>query len=146
VAWTGQSYTKGDCKELWLTDGLGLYTDESPGLKVDPVVVMTLSVVFIFSVVALHGMYHAAVYEPHILMSTSHRQGYAPILRIRHPLDPPILHTSTDSPSSGWRYVRASTTLLRTPTCEYPYLSFPSAWTSGHRASRNRKSTLFPIS
>lgn len=32
-----------------------LYTDESPGLKVDPVVVMTLSVVFIFSVVALHG-------------------------------------------------------------------------------------------
>jgi hypothetical protein len=33
----------------------GLYTDESPGLKVDPVVVMTLSVVFIFSVVALHG-------------------------------------------------------------------------------------------
>jgi hypothetical protein len=36
--------------------GSGLYTDESPGLKVDPVVVMTLSVVFIFSVVALHGM------------------------------------------------------------------------------------------
>lgn len=34
---------------------IGLYTDESPGLKVDPVVVMTLSVVFIFSVVALHG-------------------------------------------------------------------------------------------
>jgi len=34
-----------------------LYTDESPGLKVDPVVVMTLSVVFIFSVVALHGTY-----------------------------------------------------------------------------------------
>ncbi|KAF2015420.1 Pre protein translocase Sec Sec61-beta subunit [Aaosphaeria arxii CBS 175.79] len=33
---------------------LRLYTDESPGLKVDPVVVMTLSVVFIFSVVALH--------------------------------------------------------------------------------------------
>jgi hypothetical protein len=36
---------------------IGLYTDESPGLKVDPVVVMTLSVVFIFSVVALHGMF-----------------------------------------------------------------------------------------
>ncbi|KAJ4986100.1 translocon protein [Stagonosporopsis vannaccii] len=35
---------------------LRLYTDESPGLKVDPVVVMTLSVVFIFSVVALHVM------------------------------------------------------------------------------------------
>ncbi|CZS99211.1 related to translocon subunit [Rhynchosporium agropyri] len=33
---------------------LGLYTDESPGLKVDPVVVLVLSLVFIFSVVALH--------------------------------------------------------------------------------------------
>jgi hypothetical protein len=41
---------------IWLTGYIGLYTDESPGLKVDPVVVMTLSVVFIFSVVALHGM------------------------------------------------------------------------------------------
>lgn len=36
----------------------GLYTDESPGLKVDPVVVLVLSIVFIFSVVALHGLYH----------------------------------------------------------------------------------------
>jgi hypothetical protein len=35
---------------------VGLYTDESPGLKVDPVVVLVLSIVFIFSVVALHGM------------------------------------------------------------------------------------------
>lgn len=34
---------------------LGLYTDESPGLKVDPVVVLVLSLVFIFSVVALHS-------------------------------------------------------------------------------------------
>ncbi|KAL2112740.1 hypothetical protein VUR80DRAFT_6622 [Thermomyces stellatus] len=33
---------------------LRLYTDESPGLKVDPVVVLVLSLVFIFSVVALH--------------------------------------------------------------------------------------------
>ena len=33
----------------------GLYTDESPGLKVDPVVVFVLSLGFIFSVVALHG-------------------------------------------------------------------------------------------
>ena len=33
----------------------GLYTDESPGLKVDPVVVLVLSLGFIFSVVALHG-------------------------------------------------------------------------------------------
>ena len=32
-----------------------LYTDESPGLKVDPVIVLVLSLGFIFSVVALHG-------------------------------------------------------------------------------------------
>ena len=35
---------------------IGLYTDESPGLKVDPVVVLVLSLGFIFSVVALHSM------------------------------------------------------------------------------------------
>lgn len=34
-----------------------LYTDESPGLKVDPVVVLVLSVGFIVSVVALHSTY-----------------------------------------------------------------------------------------
>lgn len=34
---------------------LKLYTDESPGLKVDPVVVLVLSIGFIFSVVLLHG-------------------------------------------------------------------------------------------
>ena len=34
---------------------IGLYTDESPGLKVDPVVVLVLSLGFIFSVVALHS-------------------------------------------------------------------------------------------
>ncbi|KIW00630.1 uncharacterized protein PV09_07825 [Verruconis gallopava] len=33
---------------------LKLYTDDSPGLKVDPVVVLVLSVGFIISVVALH--------------------------------------------------------------------------------------------
>jgi len=33
---------------------LKLYTDESPGLKVDPVIVLVLSIGFIFSVVALH--------------------------------------------------------------------------------------------
>ncbi|PWW75068.1 Pre protein translocase Sec Sec61-beta subunit [Tuber magnatum] len=33
---------------------LKLYTDESPGLKVDPVVVLGLSLGFIFSVVAMH--------------------------------------------------------------------------------------------
>lgn len=36
---------------------LKLYTDESPGLRVDPVVVLVLSLGFIFSVVGLHGMY-----------------------------------------------------------------------------------------
>ena len=41
--------------EKLLTRGTELYTDESPGLKVDPVVVLVLSVVFIISVVALHG-------------------------------------------------------------------------------------------
>ncbi|KAF2434386.1 Pre protein translocase Sec Sec61-beta subunit [Tothia fuscella] len=35
---------------------LKLYTDESPGLKVDPVVVLVLSVGFIISVVGLHIM------------------------------------------------------------------------------------------
>ena len=35
----------------------GLYTDESPGLKVDPVIVLVLSLGFIFSVVALHSKY-----------------------------------------------------------------------------------------
>lgn len=34
---------------------LKLYTDESPGLKVDPVIVLVLSLGFIFSVVGLHG-------------------------------------------------------------------------------------------
>jgi len=37
---------------------LRLYTDESPGLKVDPVVVLVLSLVFIFSVVALHSKFN----------------------------------------------------------------------------------------
>ena len=42
----------------------GLYTDESPGLKVDPVVVLVLSLGFIFSVVALHSMYTPSVAAP----------------------------------------------------------------------------------
>ncbi|KAI1610133.1 Sec61beta family-domain-containing protein [Exophiala viscosa] len=33
---------------------LRLYTDDSPGLKVDPMVILFLSLGFIFSVVALH--------------------------------------------------------------------------------------------
>ena len=42
--------------DKWLANA-GLYTDESPGLKVDPVVVLVLSLGFIFSVVALHSKY-----------------------------------------------------------------------------------------
>lgn len=38
---------------------LKLYTDESPGLKVDPVVVLVLSLGFIFSVVAMHSKFFA---------------------------------------------------------------------------------------
>lgn len=38
---------------------LKLYTDESPGLKVDPVVVLVLSLGFIFSVVAMHSTFSA---------------------------------------------------------------------------------------
>lgn len=43
---------------------LKLYTDESPGLKVDPVVVLVLSLGFIFSVVGLHGMCFSTVLAP----------------------------------------------------------------------------------
>ena len=46
----------------------GLYTDESPGLKVDPVVVLVLSLGFIFSVVALHSE------------SSSSGPGYLPLI------------------------------------------------------------------
>jgi hypothetical protein len=43
-------------KKVWLMrKHTGLYTDESPGLKVDPFVVMVLSIGFIISVVALHS-------------------------------------------------------------------------------------------
>ena len=42
---------------------IGLYTDESPGLKVDPVVVLVLSLGFIFSVVALHSMFLHRIFK-----------------------------------------------------------------------------------
>ena len=42
---------------------LRLYTDESPGLKVDPVVVLVLSLGFIMSVVALHSESNLAEVE-----------------------------------------------------------------------------------
>lgn len=51
-----KSGTRSDI-QLTLYLSLGLYTDESPGLKVDPVVVLVLSLGFIFSVVALHSTY-----------------------------------------------------------------------------------------
>ncbi|MCJ1253695.1 hypothetical protein MMC24_001507 [Lignoscripta atroalba] len=41
---------------------LRLYTDESPGLKVDPVVILVLSLGFIFSVVALHKHHRKTTY------------------------------------------------------------------------------------
>ena len=44
---------------------LKLYTDESPGLKVDPFVVMVLSIGFIISVVALHSEYNRNRGIPH---------------------------------------------------------------------------------
>ncbi|KAL2125308.1 hypothetical protein VTJ04DRAFT_1673 [Mycothermus thermophilus] len=42
---------------------LRLYTDESPGLKVDPVVVLVLALVFIFSVVALHKVMGSIAFQ-----------------------------------------------------------------------------------
>lgn len=63
---------------------LKLYTDESPGLRVDPVVVLVLSLGFIFSVVGLHGKLvirpkHHAVTNPR----PSHRQDHPQVLRLR---------------------------------------------------------------
>lgn len=67
-------------------DESGLYTDESPGLKVDPVVVMTLSVVFIFSVVALHGTFTLLSSSTTTANNRrSHRQDHAQVLRINTP-------------------------------------------------------------
>jgi Sec61beta family len=40
---------------------LRLYTDESQGFRVDPVVVLVLSLGFIMSVVALHSTYSQGV-------------------------------------------------------------------------------------
>lgn len=48
-------WKKRNLQEMANIHNTGLYTDESPGLKVDPVVVLVLSLGFIFSVVALHS-------------------------------------------------------------------------------------------
>src|ERR1700761_7360640 len=50
---------------------LRLYTDESPGLKVDPMVIMFLSLGFIFSVVALHCEWSMSDVLAHDLGSNS---------------------------------------------------------------------------
>ena len=47
---------------------LKLYTDESPGLKVDPFVVMVLSIGFIISVVALHSECNPFVPKPNAIL------------------------------------------------------------------------------
>jgi protein transport protein SEC61 subunit beta len=49
---------------------LKLYTDESPGLRVDPVVVLVLSLGFIFSVVGLHGKLKNSVNVSYKLLIT----------------------------------------------------------------------------
>lgn len=53
-----------ESKELTRRACTELYTDESPGLKVDPVIVLVLSLGFIFSVVALHSSFSALVLRP----------------------------------------------------------------------------------
>ncbi len=49
------AHTRGWCRRVRAAQCSASTTDESPGLKVDPVVVLVLSLVFIFSVVALHS-------------------------------------------------------------------------------------------
>lgn len=62
----------------------GLYTDESPGLKVDPVVVLVLSLVFIFSVVALHSKENewSSLMREEANTRVSYCQAYPPILQL----------------------------------------------------------------
>lgn len=67
---------------------LRLYTDESPGLKVDPMVIMFLSLGFIFSVVALHCEYRhipahqdkGRVWKGKLMMLYSNCEGHKEIL------------------------------------------------------------------
>nr|POF05911.1 putative nad(p)h-dependent d-xylose reductase xyl1 [Quercus suber] len=60
---------------------LRLYTDESPGLKVDPFVVMVLSIGFIISVVALHII--AKVSKRNCGRTIARSLAFTPPLRIR---------------------------------------------------------------
>lgn len=73
----------GDGRMLTLVTGL--YTDESPGLKVDPVVVLVLSLVFIFSVVALHSTScceHVSMFGQKLTWRCSYCQDYPKILEL----------------------------------------------------------------
>jgi hypothetical protein len=65
-----------------LTVLIGLYTDESPGLKVDPVVVLVLSLVFIFSVVALHSKFNVNPRRQLSLNLYSHCEDHTKILEL----------------------------------------------------------------
>lgn len=77
---------------------IGLYTDESPGLKVDPVVVLVLSLVFIFSVVALHSTFfpnqplwhegsafRSKQRTNELIRGSSYRQDYSQVLGLKGP-------------------------------------------------------------
>ncbi len=69
----------------WCLCPIGLYTDESPGLKVDPVVVLVLSLGFIFSVVALHSQYRPPRRDPLSLLNPqySHCEGHSKVLCLK---------------------------------------------------------------
>lgn len=64
---------------------LKLYTDESPGLRVDPVVVLVLSLGFIFSVVGLHGMLTGMRWLDAMAdLTNSYRQDHSQLLFINN--------------------------------------------------------------
>ena len=122
----------------------GLYTDESPGLKVDPVVVMTLSVVFIFSVVALHGEspFPFPPFPHHPLTpARSHRKGYAQNLLITTPatlLSARWPRTPASPCSGGVELASPSLTAFTSIVIQPPllpsYLTLPLIYSLGDRA------------
>jgi hypothetical protein len=100
---------------------------------------MTLSVVFIFSVVALHGMFQFPRLSTLIsLTQCSHRQGYAPVLRIeREPrrrlfsLEPCL---SSCGESSTVALPTIVTSLFHRP---YPFPFVIEAWTGPRETSKS---------
>ena len=79
----------------------GLYTDESPGLKVDPVVVLVLSLGFIFSVVALHSM---SLFPPPLSLPPPFPSSPSPFLLhppTQSPLTSPPQQSSRKSPAAS---------------------------------------------